>query len=67
MAGKTKTMTQIRKIIQSAQHGWSIREIARNTGMSRNTVKRYLRRIAEQGYTSDGVMTLDDKELLTDC
>jgi len=63
MAGKTKTMTQIRKIIQSARHGWSIREIARNTGISRNTVKHYLRRIAEQGYTTEGVLELDDARL----
>ena len=63
MAGKTKTMTQIRKIIQSARHGWSIREIARNTGISRNTVKHYLRRIAEQGYTTESVLEFDDKTL----
>jgi transposase len=63
MAGKTKTMTQIRKIIQSAHHGWPIREIARNTGISKNTVKRYLRRIAEHGYTVEGVLELDDKAL----
>jgi transposase len=63
MAGKTKTMTQIRKIIQSAHHGWPIREIARNTGISRNTIKHYLRRITEQGYTTEGALALEDKTL----
>jgi transposase len=63
MAGKTKTMTQIRKIIQCARQGWPIREIARNTGISRNTVKRYLRRISEQGYSTESVLDLEDKML----
>jgi transposase len=63
MAGKTKSMTQIRKILQSARHGQSIREIARNTGMSKNTVKRYLRKIAEQGYATEGVLKMNDKAL----
>lgn len=63
MAGKTKTMTQIRKIIQCAQHGWPIREIARTTGISKNTVKRYLRRLAEQGYSAESALALDDKTL----
>ncbi len=63
MAGKTKTMTQIRKIIECARQGWSIREIARNTGISKNTVKRYLRRVSEQGYSTESVRHLDDKML----
>lgn len=56
-------MTQIRKIIQGARHGWKIREIARNTGASKNTVRRYLRKIAKHGYTVEGALELDDKAL----
>ncbi len=36
MAGKTKTMTQVRKILQCIEKGWSIRKIDRDTGISRN-------------------------------
>jgi hypothetical protein len=39
------------------------REMARTTGISKNTVKRYLRRIAEHGYTAEGALMLDDKTL----
>jgi len=56
-------MTQIKKIIQGARHGWKIREIARNTGTSKNTVKHYLRKIAKHGYTVESVLELDDKAL----
>jgi len=43
MAAKTIRMEQIRNLLQQKSKGISIRTIARNTGLSRNTVRHYLR------------------------
>ncbi len=63
MAGKTKTMTQIRKIFQCRKNGWSIRKISKRTGISRNTIRTYLRRIRERGKDIDQVLELSDAQL----
>ncbi len=63
MAGKTKTMTQIRKILQCIEKGGSIRKIDRETGISRNTIRSYLRRAKEQPFDIEELLKLDDGEL----
>ena len=47
MAGKIKSMSQIKQLLQLHQQGKSKKEIARILGISRNTVKSYLRKIEE--------------------
>ncbi len=47
MAGKPKPMSQIKQLLQLHQQGKSKKEIARILGISRNTVKSYLRKIEE--------------------
>ncbi len=42
MAQKPITMAQLKQILQLKNDGISIREIARRTGMSRNSVRKYL-------------------------
>ncbi|MCC5924978.1 MAG: helix-turn-helix domain-containing protein [Bacteroidetes bacterium] len=44
-------MDQIRIIIQQAHSGISRRRIARDTGLSRNTVRGYLRQTEQSGHT----------------
>ncbi len=63
MAGKTKTMTQIRKILLGQQKGWSIRKISKRTGIARNTVRTYLRRVEEQDGDVSQLLELDDRML----
>src|SRR5665213_1109294 len=42
MAQKPITMEQLKQILQLKNDGISIREIARRTGISRNSVRKYL-------------------------
>ena len=52
-------MSQIKQLLQLHQQGKSKKEIARILGISRNTVKSYLRKIEES--------KLHIKELLSAC
>lgn len=63
MAAKTIRMDQIRTIFQQTTRGTSIRAIAQNTGLSRNTVRHYLRTAAQHGYTPEQALRLDDEQL----
>jgi transposase len=51
MAGKNKEMSQIKQLLQMHHQGCSIKNIARTLGMSKNTVKGYLRKLAANGDT----------------
>jgi predicted transcriptional regulator len=42
MAGKIKTMSQIKQLLIMHKQGWSKKSIAKALGMSKNTVKSYL-------------------------
>jgi transposase len=63
MAGKTITMHQIRRIIQLSLKGVSKRSIARQCGISKNTVKDYLRLISRCGLPLEKLMAMDDENL----
>lgn len=60
MAYKPIRMEQIKKIIAFYQKQVPIKKISRLTGMSRNTIKRYIHRIEQSGLSVDD---LDDPEL----
>jgi len=57
-------MHQIKRIIELHQQGRSIRETTRLTGLSRNTVREYLRRISLSGLTPERLLSLDDESLI---
>ena len=57
MAQKPIAMEQLKQILQLKKDGIGIREIARRTGMSRNSVRKYLSQL------DDGSHHLSDKEL----
>jgi len=63
MAGKRKTMEQIRNIIQQKINGISIRSIASNTGLSRNTIRQYLRVIEAKGNSLVQALEMNDQSL----
>lgn len=62
---KPLRMHQIRRIIELKVEGRSIRQIVRLTGLSRNTVKVYLRRIASIGLSLKELLALDEESLST--
>ena len=60
---KSIRMHQIRTIIEFQQQGRSIRHTVRLTGLSRNTIRDYLRRISSAGLTLLEAIKLDDASL----
>jgi DNA-binding NarL/FixJ family response regulator len=46
MAQKPIAMEQLKQVLQLQKDGISIREIARRTGISRNSVRKYLSRLS---------------------
>lgn len=56
-------MHQIKRIIELYQEGRSIWETKRLTGLSRNTIREYLRRIQGCGLSPSQLLTLDDESL----
>ena len=60
MAGKPKPMSQIKQLLQLHQQGKGKKEIARILGISKNTVKSYLRKIEESSLNINELLKLDD-------
>jgi transposase len=57
-------MHQIKRIIELQLQGRSIREIERLTGISRNTVREYLRRMQSSGLQASEILKLEDESLV---
>ena len=60
MAGKPKPMSQIKQLLQLYQQGNGIKFIARSLGISRNTVKAYLAKVALSPFDVQSLLALDD-------
>ena len=60
MAGKPKRMSQIKQLLQLHEQGKSKKFIARSLGMSKNTVKVYLSKLALTTLDIQSLLTLDD-------
>ena len=56
-------MHQIRRILELQHDAQSIRHTERLTGLSRNTIREYLRRVANNGLSVKQAMDLDDESL----
>ncbi|MBK6701486.1 MAG: winged helix-turn-helix transcriptional regulator [Saprospiraceae bacterium] len=63
MSAKRKQMHQIKIIFQMKMVDHSIRNIVKQTGMSRNTVRDYLRRLQDSGLGYEAALALSDEEL----
>lgn len=63
MAQKTIKMSIVRQILIGHVRGISIRKLAENYRISRNTVRRYIRIAEEDALGMDGLLSLDDPEL----
>ena len=58
MAAKAIRMEQLKQILRLKQNGFSIKAIARTTGIARNTIKKYLSRI-----DTDNAARINNKEM----
>ena len=67
MAAKTKSMHQIRLILQHHVQGMSARKIASRLSMSRNTVAHYLSRFAASGHPPEALVAWEDAALAELC
>ncbi len=63
MAGKPKRMSQIKQLLQLHKQEKGKREIARILGISKNTVKAYLEKLALSKLGIDYLLSLDDHVL----
>lgn len=63
MANKTISMTKVRQILGYHNQGTKLKEISRLTGVSRNTIKRYIRQFVVDELTWEDVEQMSDYEL----
>jgi len=63
MAGKPKRMSQIKQLLQLHEQGKNKKFIARSLGISKNTVKAYLAKVASTPLDIKSLLTLDDPVL----
>ena len=63
MSGKLKSMSQIKQLLRLHQQGRKYKAIARNLGMSKNTVKSYLSKVSSANWSITALLHLDDPEL----
>lgn len=63
MANKPINMSKIRHILQLHKQGRSKLLIAQQTGIARNTIKKYLKAFIQSGQSYDEINSLSDKDL----
>ena len=63
MAGKAKAMSQIKQLLRLHKQGESRKSIARSLGISKNTVKSYLTKLATGTLPLSELLELDDPVL----
>ncbi len=63
MAGKAITMSKLKQIIRLRQNGTGLKTIATAVGISKNTVKKYLKFIEAKGYSYNALLNKQDHEL----
>jgi len=60
MAGKSRPMSQIKQLLRLHSQGMPVKRIARMLEISRNTVKGYLRKVAEGRESIQELLALED-------
>ena len=63
MANKTIDMNKIRQILRMHTHGKSKLHISEQTGVARNTVKKYIRQFSRKNLFYEDIMEISDHEL----
>lgn len=63
MAGKTKSMSIIKQLLLQLHQGQSNKQIVRNTGISKNTLRRYLRLLQGCSFPLEQLIHMDEPEI----
>jgi transposase len=63
MAGKAIFMSKVKQILLQRSNGIALQTISKTIGISRNTVKKYLRLIEVRGYNHTELLQMADEEL----
>jgi transposase len=63
MAGKTKSMSIIKQLLLQLHQGQSKKQIVRDTGISKNTLRRYLRLLNGCGHPLEQLIQMDEPEI----
>ena len=63
MANKTKTMLQVRRVLQLIDNGLSLRKIAKQLGISRNTVSQYASKASSSGKPIQELLSMSDEDI----
>lgn len=63
MAGKTKPMSIVKQILRALEQGQSKKSIVRDLGVSKNTVRRYIRHAMGSGIALEELLRMDDLQL----
>lgn len=63
MSNKPRSMSKIRIVLRSVANGMSIKAISRSHGVSRNTIKHYLREISNKGLKVSEVLEMEDEAI----
>jgi len=63
MAGKTIVMTKVKQVIRLHLNGVALQSIAKAVGISRNTVKKYLRTIEAKQLSYEALLDMEDEQL----
>jgi response regulator of citrate/malate metabolism len=63
MAGKPKKMSQAKQILQMHKQDYGNKTIARNLGISKNTVKSYLDKYRSSKLSLETLLKMEDHDL----
>jgi transposase len=63
MAGKSIMMSKLKQILLQHSNGIGLQTISKTLGISRNTVKKYLRAIADRGYDLAELLKMSEESL----
>lgn len=63
MAGKTKDMSEVRKVLQLHEQKVSNRKIAKQLGLDKNTVNRYIATLSNLKMKVSDLLRMEDPEL----
>ena len=63
MAGKLLNMSKVKQIIRLKENGVALQTISKSLGISRNTVKKYLRLIEARNYPIQELLAKENEEL----